>query len=253
MAKKNSNKKNKIPSQDKSFNSSRRNLLKSVGVVGAAVGAGTATNVIAQDSPQARLETSPITPEALEVLTAQEAETLESICNCLIPSDENGPGAQEARAVHYIDKSLASHNKDARELYMVSLQAIDSYARKTRGRPFYQLITDYQNSILLAVQNNKVSGCSPSGSGFFNMVRNHTIDGTFCDPYYGGNQNFIGWDMLKYPGVRLSATEAEVAQGAALAPNHQSAYNHDTYTKTAGNSVANQRRGGHNAYESSQN
>ena len=35
--------------------------------------------------------------EALEVLTG-EAETLDAICNCLIPSDEYGLGAFEARA-----------------------------------------------------------------------------------------------------------------------------------------------------------
>ena len=241
---KNSNEKNKKISSKNQFDSSRRNLLKSVGVVGAAVGAGAASpQIIAQDS----LETSPISREALEVLTAEEAETLESVCNCLIPSDEHGPGAREARAVHYIDKSLASHNKDARESYMLSLEAIDKYAKKTRGQSFYHLNLDYQNSILLAVQNDKVSGCSPSGSEFFNIVRNHTIDGTFCDPYYGGNQNFVGWDMLKYPGVRLGASESDVALGAALEPNHQSAYDIDTYTKAASNNATNQSRGEDNA------
>jgi gluconate 2-dehydrogenase gamma chain len=241
------NKKNKTLLHDESFDHSRRNLLKSAGVVGAAVGTGTATNVIAQDSPRTNLPTSPITREALEILTAEEAETVESICNRLIPSDEHGPGASEARAVHYIDKSLASHNKDVREHYMVSIEAINRYAGKTRGHAFHQLIDDHQNSILLALQNNKVPGCLPSGSGFFNMIRSHTIDGTFCDPYYGGNQNFVGWDMLKYPGIRLSASETDVAQGAALEPNHQSAYDHDTYTKMASNRDMDQRRGGGNA------
>ena len=248
MADKNSNTKNKTFFHEECFDNSRRNLLKGVGVVGAAVGTGTATNVIAQDISRTSLANSPITREALEILTAEEAETVESICNCLIPSDEHGPGASEARAVHYIDKSLASHNKDVRAHYMVSIEAINRYAQKTRGHAFYQLIDDHQKSILLAVQNNKVEGCSPSGSGFFNMIRSHTIDGTFCDPYYGGNQNFVGWDMLKYPGIRLSASETDVALGAALEPNHQSAYDHDTYTKMANNKEdMDQRRGGGNA------
>ena len=83
------------------------------------------------------------------------------------------------------------------------------------------------------------------GKDFFNMVRNHTIDGTFCDPYYGGNQNFVGWDMINYPGIRLGASEADVAAGAKLEPNHQSAYDHDTYTKMASNQLSGQRgRGG---------
>jgi len=38
--------------------------------------------------------------EALETLTAAESDTLEAIVARLIPSDENGPGAAEARAAH---------------------------------------------------------------------------------------------------------------------------------------------------------
>lgn len=211
-----------------------------------AMGSGTAGSVIAQDgSPVSK--PGPVSREALEVLTAEEAETLEVICDCLIPSDENGPGAREARAVHYIDRSLASHNSEERQDYMISLAAINDYARRTRGKPYAGLIRDQQNSILLAVQENKVPGCSPSGSGFFNMVRGHTIDGTFCDPYYGGNQNFVGWDLIRYPGIRLSASETDVARGAALSPTHQSAYDHQTYTKMAANRALGRQGGSDNA------
>ncbi len=233
-----STKKNKPHSDDRPSNPSRRDLLKSAGIMGAAaVGSATAGNVIAADSPAAQTHATAdiVATEALEVLTAEEAETLEAICDCLIPSDENGPGAKEARAVHYIDRSLASENISSRHDYMVSVSAINDYSRTTRGKPYYQLIRDEQNSILLGVQRNKVPGCSPSGPGFFNMVRNHTIDGTFCDPYYGGNQNFVGWDMLRYPGIRLSASETDVSMGANLQPNHQSAYDNQTYTKMAAN------------------
>ena len=236
MARKNPNKNNDKRSAEHPVDPSRRNLLKSAGIVGAAaIGTGAASNVIAQDSAAGNSPSSPITREALEVLTAEEAETLEAICDCLIPSDDNGPGAKEARAIHYIDRSLASENISSRHDYMVSISAINDFARKTRGKPYYQLITDEQNSILLGVQRNRVPGCSPSGPGFFNMVRSHTIDGTFCDPYYGGNQNFVGWDMLRYPGIRLGASETDVSQGANLEPNHQSAYDNQTYTKMAAN------------------
>ena len=233
MAIKRKNQKNKP--EEPPVNQSRRDLLKSAGIFSAAaVGSTAAGNVIAADSNPQSQSTSPIPArEALEVLTAEEADTLEAICDCLIPSDAHGPGAKEARAVHYIDRSLASHNSSARHNYMVGLSAINDYARQTRDKPFYQLITDHQNSILQAVQSNKVEGFAPSGSGFFNMVRSHTIDGTFCDPYYGGNQNFVGWDMIRYPGIRLSASESDVARGADLEPNHQSAYDHTTYTKMA--------------------
>jgi len=231
--------------EDSLIDPSRRNLLKGAGLVGAAAVSTIATSqVIAADVTNTNSNSIAIAPrEALEALTAEEAETLAAICDCLIPSDKHGPGAKEARAVHYIDKSLASHNSGARHTYSVGLNAINEFARKTRGKKFTELLLDQQNSILLAVQANKISGFIPNGSGFFNMLRSDTIDGTFCDPYYGGNQNFVGWDMLRYPGIRLGASEADVSAGASLPPNHQSAYDHSTYTKLADNSLTDTKGG----------
>jgi gluconate 2-dehydrogenase gamma chain len=214
---------------------SRRDLLKGAGALGiGALSAVAATESAAQVAGVSVAVSIPLR-EALEVLTAEEAATVEAICDCLIPSDSNGPGAKEARAVHYIDRSLASHNAASRQDYLIGVTALNDYCRQTRGKAFYDLIRDVQHSILLAMQENKLEGFSPSSAGFFNLLRGHTIDGTFCDPYYGGNQQFVGWDMLNYPGIRLSASETDVAQGARLAPTHQSAYDHATYTKMASN------------------
>ncbi len=210
---------------------SRRNLLKGAGVFGAGVFSATGSvSSVAAVPPSDAVQTIPLR-EALEVLTAEEAATLEAICDCIIPSDKNGPGAKEARAVHYIDRSLASHNRDSREDYLIGLTALGDYSRQTRGKAFYDLIRDVQNSILKAMEENKLTGFAPSSAAFFGMVRAHVIDGVFCDPYYGGNQQFVGWDMIRYPGIRLSASESDVAQGGSLAPTHQSAYDHATYTK----------------------
>ena len=60
--------------------------------------------------------------------------------------------------------------------------------------------------MLTDMEHNVATGFTPNSSTFFNLVRAHTIDGTVCDPYYGGNANFIGWDLIGYPGVRLAVT-----------------------------------------------
>ena len=79
---------------------SRRTLLKGAGLAGAvAVSASSAGMVVATEN-QLRGNDFPSALEALETLTAAEAEVLEAICDCLIPSDESGPGAKEARAAH---------------------------------------------------------------------------------------------------------------------------------------------------------
>lgn len=216
----------------------RRRLLKGAGFVGvAAVGTATTRAALAQTDGEgaaahsSKSRPAPASREALEVLTALEAETLEALCDCLIPSDAQGPGAREARAVHYIDRSLASHNIAYRDDYLASLSAIDDYARSRRGRPFARLIRDQQESILAALEDDRLDGCSPSAAGFFSLLRSHCIDGTFGDPYYGGNQDLVGWDLLRYPGVRLSVSEADVAMGPALPSTRLSAYDHATYTK----------------------
>ena len=56
------------------------------------------------------------------------------------------------------------------------------------------------------MEANVAVGFVPDSATFFTLVRAHTIQGTFCDPYYGGNANFVGWDLIGYPGVRLAVT-----------------------------------------------
>ncbi len=253
MARKDQNENNKLGSEqgsspDAPEDRSRRELIKGAGLVGAtALGAGSTAVIIAQESDSGAGPRPPAVREALEVLTAAEAETLAVLCGRLIPSDQHGPGAQEARAVHFIDHSLASHNSNWREQYRVSLAAVDAYSQQEFARELIQLGDEQQDSVLEALQADTVPGCSPGSAAFFNMLRNHTIDGTFSDPYYGGNRDFVGWDMLNYPGIRLTASETDVAQGADLAPNHQSAYDHDTYTKMASNMASGRGGGDSNA------
>lgn len=222
---------------DEPQNHSRRNLLKQVGLVGAAaLSSGGATIAVAASSTPAAPAT-PVTPlpipvrEAFEVLTAAESEVLEAVVDRILPSDENGPGALEARAAHFIDRSLAGYQSDSREGYALGLLAIDEHARVTKSKGFASLSPAEQDVILTAVAANEIKGFESTGSSFFNMVRNHTIDGTFSDPYYGGNRDFVGWDMLGYPGVRMGASDSEVRTEENLAPNHQSAYDMGPYNK----------------------
>ena len=55
------------------------------------------------------------------------------------------------------------------------------------------------------------------------MVLNHTRQGTFGDPYYGGNANFVGWDLIGYPGVRttVSAADQQALERNQLKPNRR--------------------------------
>ena len=73
-----------------------------------------------------------------------------------------------------------------------------------------------------------------SSATFFTLVRTHTWQGMFGDPFYGGNANFIGWDLIGYPGVRSAAVTAEDQKRLErneLPPAHRSAYDTEMYNK----------------------
>ena len=214
---------------------SRRELLKRFGVVGAAsvVPGGVFVQTAPSFAAEARVAAPP-PREALETLTAAESDTLEAIVARLIPSDEDGPGAAEARAAHYIDRALAGPLASARKAYAAGLAALNTYAQTTKGEPFARLQAVDQDAVLSEMEKNAATGFTPNSSTFFNLLRAHTIQGTFCDPYYGGNANFVGWDLIRYPGVRISVAAQEQRMGVALKPNHKSAYDDAMFAKRGG-------------------
>jgi hypothetical protein len=54
-------------------------------------------------------------------------------------------------------------------------------------------------------------------------MRRLTLEGTFGDPYYGGNKGFAGWDLIRYPGARL-VVSLEEQKMAPIKPTHVSAW-----------------------------
>jgi gluconate 2-dehydrogenase gamma chain len=216
---------------------SRRDLLKRAAVVGvAAVPSDMARTVQGRDggpeSPALHHET-PAPREPLENLTAAEADLLDAIVARLIPTDAHGPGATEARAVHYIDRALGGALAASRQTYTAGLAALDRYSRSSRGKPFTELSATDQDSVLIDVETGAATGFPERSSVFFALVLGHTHQGTFGDPYYGGNANFVGWDLLGYPGIRTMVTAAEQQrlEKSDLKPNHKSAYDYESFTK----------------------
>jgi len=201
---------------------SRREWLKHAGVVGAAV--------VAPAAAFGQSASGAVVREPLENLTSEEADALEAIVARLIPTDEHGPGAREARAAHYIDRALGGALASSLEAYRTGLAAVDRHARAAKGARFADLSPADQDAILTDMERNVVPGFAPGSGAFFTLLRTHTIQGTFSDPYYGGNRNFVGWDLLGYPGLRLAVTESDQRLDAAPPPTHVSAYDHAMFT-----------------------
>ena len=205
------------PLDDVGSGLTRREWLKHAGIAGAvaAVAPVEALSVRAR-SPQG---------DPLETLTTTEAAVLEAAVARLIPSDALGPGAREARAARYIDRALGGALAASREVYRSGLAAMDAHSVRTKGGAFAGLPERDQDAVLSEMEANKATGFTqPSAPAFFTMLRTHTWQGTFGDPYYGGNANFIGWDLLGYPGLRLAVSASDQQLDAKLTPVRVSAY-----------------------------
>ena len=197
---------------------SRRQLLKRLSMAGAAVLALPEFDRVLAFQREVLKAVPP------GVLSATDAATLAAICARIIPTDEGGPGAAEARAAQYIDRALGGWLAPSRDAYTAGLAAIDAAARARAGRRFVELAVAEQDAVLATLDQTP----------FFALVRAHTIQGTFCDPAYGGNANFVGWDLIGYPGVRLNVTANDQRMAAPAKPIRRSAYDYAMFANTMG-------------------
>jgi gluconate 2-dehydrogenase gamma chain len=159
-------------------------------------------------------------PTAATVFLPEQRRVLEAFIDRLVPKDENGPGAVECGVGEYIDRSLADYLAAEKMTFLDGLAALDSYARSSQGQAFAELTPEKRDQVLTAIDNNQ----APNLRGFFNRVRRLTLEGMFSDPYYGGNKNFAGWDLIRYPGVRLAVAPEDQSMKALPKPSRRSAY-----------------------------
>ena len=201
---------------------SRREWLKRAAVAGAAAAVPVGALGAQRPEQQARAGTS------FATLAAAEGETLEAITARLIPTDEHGPGATEARAARYIDHALGGALAASLAAYRDGLAALDRFAETAAGAPFADIPADAQDAVLRAVEHGSAAGFAGSAA-FFAMVRSHTIQGTFSDPAYGGNEDFVGWELIGYPGVRTAVTPELQRMDVAPPARHVSAYDYPAF------------------------
>ena len=147
-------------------------------------------------------------------LTPDQMKTLVAFIDRLIPHDELGPGAVEAGAQIYIDRVLAGPNANEKESFIRGLEAVDANAKRVHGAALADLSASQRDEILTAMVSDP----------FFLRARRLTLEGMFGDPYYGGNRNFAGWDLIRYPGPRPAVAAEDQAMNATVKPYRVSAW-----------------------------
>ena len=160
----------------------------------------------------------------LRFFTEAEAKVVAAACARIFPSDASGPGANEAGTVIYIDRQLAGpYGRDKfrytqgpfeasvpehgyqgketpREIYRAGVAMLEGFA---------ELTPEQQDEKLRAIEK----------SLFFQLLRTHTIEGMFSDPLHGGNVGLVGWQLIGFPGPRMSyREEVDKHYGEAFRP-----------------------------------
>jgi gluconate 2-dehydrogenase gamma chain len=124
------------------------------------------------------------------VLTAEQAATIDALTSRIIPSIDGRPGAHEAGAVYFIDRSLATFNAAQKKLYADGVKDLNRRAsRRWKGPAGFTASTAAQQIALLHEIEK---------TPFFQTARFDTIVGTFALPASGGNREYAGWHMLGF-------------------------------------------------------
>jgi gluconate 2-dehydrogenase gamma chain len=173
--------------------------------------------------PVAALAQQQAPPPSPNALSDAQLRLLAAFVDRIIPKDELGPSASESDVPIYINRALGDYLSGEKAAFIAGLEATDAFARRSQSQPFIELSQEKQDAVLTAMESGTAEGFTDARA-FFNRARRLTMEGMFGDPYYGGNKNFAGWDLIKYPGPRLATTQDDQRMGVEIKPYHHSAY-----------------------------
>src|SRR5882724_2033010 len=125
-------------------------------------------------------------PAKFQFFSPEEAVEVEAMAAQIIPSDHT-PGAKEARVIYFIDRVLATFDRDKQPAYTQGLMDLRQRTQAlfpNVGR-FSSLTPAQQIQMLAAIEK----------TDFFELVRLHTIMGFLANPEYGGNHDQVGWKL----------------------------------------------------------
>jgi len=179
---------------------------------------------------------SSVSPRSLRFFTAHQAAVIEDATARIAPGpaddpDEAGhPGAREADVTGYIDSMLAqlgaldeaaplifaggpwSNRHTSGPDLMARFVTLDPVARIAWRKRLQGWQEQYRTGIAAL---DKLAGgdftkashagqdkilASESASTFMAVLYEHTIEGLYCAPEYGGNRDLVGWKDIAFPG-----------------------------------------------------
>lgn len=138
-------------------------------------------------------------------LNEEEIALLDAIVEQIIPTDDF-PGAKWANVSNFIDKQLDSYYRKHQTSYREGLSAFQKTVIQLKEKKFEELLFNDQTAVLELMESGNFSGDywkdHPSAD-FFDMIRQHCMQGFYGSPVHGGNREYISYRMLglDYPNV----------------------------------------------------
>lgn len=185
---------------------------------------------------------------ALTYFNDFQARTVEAIAERIIPGDGAAAGATQAGVVYYIDRAISGFSLGLQRVYRLGLRELEGFCKREHSAQFVDLTAEQQDGILRRLLGKETSGSDtvhPAGLGqpaaegqpvaepeqrdegsgssagvdfgllrlFFAVIREHTVEGYFCDPAYGGNRGAVGWRLVGFPGAQWGYTAEQMKPG----------------------------------------
>jgi gluconate 2-dehydrogenase gamma chain len=141
------------------------------------------------------------------------------------PAERGHPGAREADVTHYIDTMLGAVEQDkvfaggpwsSRHTSGPDLMAMFIPLDPVSAIAWRKRLAGWQQQYRQGVASlDKLAGgnfttvhktaqdtilAKPAMSSFLQIMFEHTVEGLYSNPEYGGNRNEAGWTDISYPG-----------------------------------------------------
>jgi gluconate 2-dehydrogenase gamma chain len=146
----------------------------------------------------------------LRFFTEEEALIVAAVASRIFPTDDAGPGAKEAGVVIFIDRQLAGPYGRDRHRYTqgpFDENAAPEFGYQGKATPadtYHEGLKGLQDFDRLSPEDQDKKLESIERTHFFALLRQNTIEGMFCDPLHGGNVDMVGWQLIGFPGPRMS-------------------------------------------------
>jgi len=108
--------------------------------------------------------------------TATEYETLDRLCEIIIPADDHSPGARQAQTRYFIDTVLHHSDSQSQQRWRAGLKAVEDAARADFEKSFVECGAKQQDAIVARMARN---GGAPENEleRFFGPLKRLTVEG----------------------------------------------------------------------------